>query len=186
MWDTLTLAWRCREAFSLRGSHSERLQGPGPSPPRPHIKGASQPQHPPLLKFLWHERRGFPGEKRGGGRDQTGASQALLVGRILSCSAGPPRPPGAAKHSWPGPLQLPLGMALPLLPEPRARTANPRRHSVLLTAACPPPWVSRTNCCHLFAAEEPRLLLLPPPRGTVAEAAVTPLGMPSGFSGCTE
>lgn len=167
------------------GSHSERLQGPGPSPPRPHIKGAGQPQHPPLLKFLWHERRGFPGEKRGGGCDQTGASQALLVGRILSCSAGPARPPGAAKHSWPGPLQLPLGMAL-LLPEPRARTANPRRHSVLLTAACPPPWVSWTNCCHLFAAEEP--LPLSPWAGAeaAAEAVVAPLGMLNGFSGCTE
>lgn len=60
------------------------------------------------------------------------------------------------------------------------------RDTVFLLSPPSLPCMPLTDCCHLFATEEPQLPPpLLPPRGIVAGAVAASLGMPDRFSGCT-
>lgn len=105
-------------AQTLRG-----YRRPWLSTPRPNIEGASQTLHPRLHYNSSGRREGDFLERRGGGgREQTGTSQALLMGRA---GWGPCPESSAAQLSLlshlelpsiPGPLQLPLDRSTPYAP----------------------------------------------------------------------
>lgn len=102
--------------------------------------GGSEPDSAPTtpLKFLWQERRGFPGEKgrgeeavnkRGPARPSSRAGQGgdlVQNPQLLSC----PFLATWSCQAFLAPCSCPWSTPLLMLPGPSACTANPRRHSV--------------------------------------------------------